>query len=243
MGLHGPKAGVPAIERFLEKIEIDKETECWNWTAGKDKDGYGKFQWNKRLGRSHRFSYEHYIGEIPDKLLVCHTCDNTSCNNPKHLFLGTPLINARDMINKGRMKFPEPTPHPSMYWYVKMKCRCTECVEIYNKSRENTKRQDYKDARNAKRREEYKLNPTTPKQKEYRLSKDPKEVSEKRKAYYNKNKERILANQRKWRDVQEHKDRLNSSKRAKYDPEKMKIQNRNKYLRMKERKSSQNDNR
>jgi len=39
---------------------------------------------------------------IDDDLFVCHTCDNPSCCNPSHLFLGTPKDNNDDKMAKGR---------------------------------------------------------------------------------------------------------------------------------------------
>jgi hypothetical protein len=39
---------------------------------------------------------------IPDGMLVCHTCDNPPCCNPKHLFLGTFQDNIDDRERKGR---------------------------------------------------------------------------------------------------------------------------------------------
>lgn len=92
------------IEKLLSRTLHDPNTGCFNWTKGKDKDGYGKIRYNNQHMRTHRVMYLLHYGVNPDKLLVCHKCDNPSCINPEHLFLGTPKTNMEDKVSKGRLK-------------------------------------------------------------------------------------------------------------------------------------------
>lgn len=93
----------PMEYRFWKRV--DKEGpihpilgQCWQWIGYKLKTGYGKFTW----GLAHRYSWSVHRGEIPDGISVLHQCDNPSCVNPDHLFLGTQLGNMMDMQEKGR---------------------------------------------------------------------------------------------------------------------------------------------
>jgi len=75
---------------------------CWEWTWNKDKDGYGLFHARPITQRAHRFSFYYHNGYLPDDMCVCHSCDNPSCVNPNHLWIGTVKDNNRDAMNKGR---------------------------------------------------------------------------------------------------------------------------------------------
>lgn len=93
-------------EEYLEQ-RLDKSNACWVFTGGKDKDGYGQVQSTRvakdaGVTRSHQLAYVAWKGPIDEGLFVCHTCDNPSCCNPDHLFLGTALENNKDMWDKGR---------------------------------------------------------------------------------------------------------------------------------------------
>lgn len=86
----------------------DVKTGCWEWLASKDKDGYGIFTILGKKLPAHRASWRLYhtqggqpIFEIPNDVEVLHKCNNTSCVNPDHLYLGTQKQNIQDQINAG----------------------------------------------------------------------------------------------------------------------------------------------
>lgn len=96
--------------RFLSKVKV-VESGCREWQSTLHRDGYGKFWFEGKQVPAHRMAYQLFRGEIPEGMLVCHTCDNKKCVNPEHLFLGTHSDNVRDMVKKfrhwGRRKLTE----------------------------------------------------------------------------------------------------------------------------------------
>jgi hypothetical protein len=93
--------------RFLSYVKTGSVKECWEWQGFKDAHGYGRL--SSRHGKSpykaHRIAYEFLVGNIPDGMEVCHRCDNTSCVNPHHLFIGTHKTNMLDSLAKKRLGY------------------------------------------------------------------------------------------------------------------------------------------
>jgi hypothetical protein len=106
-----PKVEQPE-SRFWDKVE--KTDGCWEWTASRDRYGYGDFRYGPERGckrvRAHRFAYEIHNGSIPDGLHVLHRCDNPPCVNPDHLFVGSNADNMADKTTKGRATGAAPGP-------------------------------------------------------------------------------------------------------------------------------------
>lgn len=99
-------------ERFWARVPNREPGECWEWDQGASRDrfGYGLIWRDGRYLRAHRVSWEiHHGREIPEGMVICHTCDNPPCVNPAHLFVGTRADNMADMDAKGRRRaVPQP---------------------------------------------------------------------------------------------------------------------------------------
>jgi hypothetical protein len=85
------------LKRFFLKFQ--KSEFCWNWEGNKNYAGYGLLG-NKY---AHRMAWQISNNKlIPKNMVICHHCDNPSCVNPDHLFIGTQKENVQDMIKKNR---------------------------------------------------------------------------------------------------------------------------------------------
>ena len=91
------KTRKPAVERFWAKVIAQGNCLLFG------KDGYGNFWDGRTQIGANRFSLSLKIGRpLTRSEFACHTCDNPSCVNPDHLFLGSAKLNSEDMVRKGR---------------------------------------------------------------------------------------------------------------------------------------------
>jgi len=79
------------VKAFWKKVDKRGPDECWNWLGAINRKGggYGQFGVRGFIAKAHRVSWELLYGDIPKGLMVLHKCNNPSCVNPSHLYLGS----------------------------------------------------------------------------------------------------------------------------------------------------------
>lgn len=65
--------------------------------------GYPRIKHGGKSWVASRLLWKIMYGELPEGKLVCHTCDNPSCVNPEHLYLGDFASNMQDKVTRGRV--------------------------------------------------------------------------------------------------------------------------------------------
>jgi len=136
------------LKRLFKKIAVSKtnfynNSPCWEWTAYRCEDGYGRSNFQGKCQNSHRVTYLAFIGPIPDGREIDHLCKVRHCVNPAHLEAITHAENVRRSESarpwthcaQGHEMTPENT-------YVKGRrqkrsCRTCELARIARKRREN----------------------------------------------------------------------------------------------------------
>jgi hypothetical protein len=113
IGRKAGNSGRPAntTEVLWSKVDKRGEDDCWNWLGYKNENGYGRVQIKDWSYYAHRVIYDlsnpgvitwKAPKETDENGFLLHTCDNPSCCNPKHLWVGNHADNMADKVKKGR---------------------------------------------------------------------------------------------------------------------------------------------
>lgn len=99
--------GTERFNSIKDNCLVDKNG-CLIWQgsfqfSGKKRDvPYPNIGHRGKTWRGNRLVWTLVNGPIPEDKNVCHSCDNTKCLNPDHLWLGTHSENMQDKISKNR---------------------------------------------------------------------------------------------------------------------------------------------
>lgn len=91
------------VQAMLARSIPEPNSGCWLWMGEKKMTGYGECWAAGRREDAHRSAYRIFkCEEIPQGMVVRHTCDTKLCINPDHLLLGTQAENIADKVSRNR---------------------------------------------------------------------------------------------------------------------------------------------
>lgn len=105
-----PRKAQSLESRLLKRREISttsfyNDEPCWMWTGAlRSKTRlYGTIKVSGFQESVSRMAAMLWLEDYQCDLFVLHHCDNPTCFNPKHLFMGTHSDNMIDCARKGRL--------------------------------------------------------------------------------------------------------------------------------------------
>lgn len=85
------------IDRFFDKVDLDENSGCWNFTSSISRTNNGRFYYNYKCWDAYVIGYILLGGEIPKGYLLHHICENRLCVNPEHLMPVTRVEHQADL--------------------------------------------------------------------------------------------------------------------------------------------------
>ena len=132
-----------AIDRCNEKYSVNAITGWWEWHGYVHPGGYGHFS-DKHKFTAHRWSYEYFVGKIPNSLKLDHLCRVRHCVNPNHLEAVTQKENIlrgntgilTGLLMKSKTHCPKNHEYSpdNTYIFPNGKRKCKECAKNWQKN-------------------------------------------------------------------------------------------------------------
>lgn len=90
-------------ERFWLHVDRRGPDECWPWKAATYPRGYGALSLAGGRGQvtASRVALAVHGSPVPADMMALHRCNNPTCCNPAHLYIGSYAENMRDKIAAG----------------------------------------------------------------------------------------------------------------------------------------------
>jgi hypothetical protein len=73
------------IEDKLARYTVPGDNGCIEWIGTLNAKGYGTAGYEGKNWMAHRLMYTHFVGEIPEGMVIDHLCRNHACVNIEHL--------------------------------------------------------------------------------------------------------------------------------------------------------------
>lgn len=113
---------------FFKNIKFYSDPRvCWVWKGSIHHTGYGIHFIKKRQLLAHRYSFEYFVGSIPPRYVVHHSCQTKGCVNPRHLRLISHSEHSRRHSTKSICKNGHPLEGDNIYYNKQGHKSCQVC--------------------------------------------------------------------------------------------------------------------
>jgi|SRR6185503_15349231 len=128
-------------EYVFQKHIRKEENGCWIWTGAKNhgNSGYGSLKINGKVYSANRVSmylFRNFDLNSKEHVLHKNECNNSSCVNPDHLYLGDHYDNMRDAVITGT-NFNTKKTHCPYGHYYRFRGNGRRYCKICNRTRKN----------------------------------------------------------------------------------------------------------
>lgn len=189
----GAPPPVPAkpVDQRIRKSSTVQSNGCWTWNLSTDSDGYGSIKVAGKTRYAARVSYEVFVDDIPEGMVVHQVCKDRSCVNPDHL----ETITRKESTARG-----ESDPLKNFAVYYERRRSATHCPHGHPWDEENTRVSNGQRVCRSCIRENQRRRRESP---EYRASEQKRN-----RELYEENRDSILERKRAWHEA--NRDEINA---------------------------------